>query len=74
MESCSYLGHVVSNREIRFKVNAFQNQVTKKASEGFLGLTGYYHKFIPGYAKVTAPLTDITKENAPNKPCHDAWN
>ena len=72
-ESCSYLGHVVGNGEVRPEesklqaVKAFPTPVTKKQVRAFLGLTGYYRKFIPSYAEVAAPLTDITRKNAPNK-------
>ena len=36
----------------------FSRPVTNKNVRSFLGLTGYYHKFIPDYATVALPLTD----------------
>lgn len=29
----------------------------------FLGLTGYYQRFIDGFAKLAGPLTALTKKN-----------
>ena len=39
---------------------------TKRDVRAFLGITGYYRKFIANYATVAAPLTDLTKKNFPN--------
>ena len=85
MSHCSYLGHVVGEGLVRpelSKVDAvkqFQVPTTKSAVRTFLGLTGYYRKFIPGYAELAAPLTDLTRKNAPSivrwtERCDDAFN
>ena len=39
---------------------------TKKEVLAFLGLTGYYRRFILNYANTATPLTDLTRKMEPN--------
>ena len=61
------LGHQVSYNSIKpdqVKIEAIKNfpsPTTKKGVRQFLGLSGYYRRFIAGYAKMAAPLHDLTK-------------
>ena len=48
-------------------VREFPTPTTKKRVRAFLGLTGYYRKFIKDYAEIAAPLTDLRKKNAPHQ-------
>ena len=48
-------------------VESFPTPTTKKQVRCFLGMTGYYREFIPDYASIAAPLTDLTKNAAPNQ-------
>lgn len=51
-------------------VDNFPVPTTKKQVRVFLGMTGYYRRFIPDYATLAAPLTDLTRKSAPN---HVEW-
>ena len=73
MSQCVYLGHIVGNGRVQPETSKVQSvehwptPETKKQVRAFLGLTGYYRKFIPNYASTAAPLTDLTRKFAPNK-------
>ena len=73
MKECVYLGHVVGNGTVKPEhgkleaVQGFPIPETKSQVRAFLGLTGYYWRFIPDYSSIAAPLTDLTKKYAPTR-------
>ena len=71
-QQVTYLGHTVGNGQIKpniDKVKAvlqFPKPITKKDVRSFLGLTGYYRKFVSHYEDIARPLIDLTKKKEPN--------
>ena len=64
-----YLGHLVSGDGIEplpEKLEAVENMPppkTPKEVRQFLGLVGYYRKFVPKFADIARPLTNLTKQD-----------
>ena len=64
----SFLGHVISKAGISVdpkKIEAIVNWERPKAvSEirSFLGLAGYYRRFIEDFSKISGPLTNLTRK------------
>ena len=46
-------------------IQTYRVPKTKKDLRAFLGLVGYYRKFIPRFSSRSANLTDLTKANNP---------
>ena len=70
MTECTYLGHVVGNGKVKvdqLKVHAVENFPQPQNIRSFLGLTGYYRRFIKDYARIATPLSDLTKKSLPDK-------
>ena len=36
-----------------------------KESRGFLGMSGYYRRFIEGFSKIAGPVTKLLRKNTP---------
>ncbi|GFT90524.1 transposon Tf2-6 polyprotein [Trichonephila clavipes] len=68
-----FLGHVVENGTIRpsiaktIAVKKLPVPTTVKQVQSFLGLTGYFRKFIPAYSQIAKPLSDLTRKDNPFK-------
>ena len=66
-----YLGHLVSGEGIEplpEKLEAVRKMpppTTPKEIRQFLGLVGYYRKFVPKFADIARPLTNLTKLDVP---------
>ncbi|KAI3784347.1 hypothetical protein L1987_43445 [Smallanthus sonchifolius] len=66
-----FLGHVINNQGIHVdpaKVTAIKNWSTPSTPSeirSFLGLAGYYRRFIPNFSKIALPLTTLTHKNKP---------
>ena len=64
-----YLGHLVSKRgfePLPEKLESILNMPalhTAKEVKQFLGIIGYYRKFVPHFADISRPLTKLTRHN-----------
>ncbi|GJR24165.1 putative reverse transcriptase domain-containing protein [Tanacetum coccineum] len=69
LESVQFLGHVINNKGVHVdpaKVEAIRNwsaPTTPKEVRQFLGLAGYYRRFIEGFSLISKPLTKLTQKN-----------
>lgn len=70
MKETEFLGYVVSYGSLKMdesKVKAIQEYpepTTLKELRSFLGLSGYYRKFVKNYADITKPMTTLLRNHA----------
>ena len=71
--SLECLGHLLGNDRLQpnpEKVIAVENAdrpSTKKQVKAFIGLVGFYRKFIPNFSVIAAPLTDLMRKGQPTR-------
>ncbi|KAM9294420.1 uncharacterized protein PAF06_018595 [Gastrophryne carolinensis] len=67
LEEAKYLGYNIGHGLVKHRLNKIEaiqiwpQPVNKKQVCAFLGITGYYRRFIPNFASFAAPLTDLMK-------------
>lgn len=78
----SYLGFLISEDGLKpgpgkmHAIRDFPQPTTVHEIRRFLGLTGFFRRFIPDYAVIARPLTELTKKQTPfdfNTKCQDAF-
>ena len=76
-EAIPFLGHYIQQGTLMPEEDKIEKLAkaappkTKRELRAFLGLVGYYRKFIPSFAEIALPLTDLTKGKHPDKV---VWN
>ena len=63
-----YLGHIIDKNGVRsdpkkiIAVKNFPVPKTQKNVKQFLGLAGYYRRFIDGFSKIASPFNQLLKK------------
>ncbi|KAL4153469.1 hypothetical protein QTP88_001302 [Uroleucon formosanum] len=68
-QQCMYLGHIISENGIQpdpekvKSVLQFPTPTSVKEIKSFLGLSGYYRKFIKSYSLISKPMTNLLRKD-----------
>jgi hypothetical protein len=69
MKQVAFLGHVISKGGISMDPIKVQDVLSSNAPtsvgdiQSFLGLAGYYRRFIEGFLKISEPMTEFLKKD-----------
>jgi hypothetical protein len=69
MKQVAFLGHVISKGGISVDLSKVQDVLHWNAPtsvgdiQSFLGLAGYYRRFIEGFSKISKPMTELLEED-----------
>ena len=69
LREVSFIGHIVSEKGIQVDLKKIQVIIEWKPSRNvtkvrsFLGLTGYYIRFVKGFLMTAAPMTRLLQKN-----------
>ena len=72
-QEVDYLGHIVGINGVKpdpAKIKAikeWKQPKNVKELRSFLGLVGYYRRFIQDFSEIAAPLTNLTRKMTPYK-------
>ncbi|GJP72832.1 hypothetical protein CLOP_g3586, partial [Closterium sp. NIES-67] len=73
LEKLQFLGHMVSDQGVHVDLKKIEAVRTWKTSENvkelqqFRGFANYYNRFVPQYAKIATPLTNLLMKTTPYK-------
>jgi hypothetical protein len=71
LDQVEFLGHVISKEGIAINPSKVQSVLDWQAPtnvkeiRGFLGMVGYYRRFIEGFSKIAGPMTKLLRKNTP---------
>lgn len=76
-QEISYLGHIIGPKGVSTDPKKIQDVInwavptSVKKLRGFLGLAGYYRKFVRGFGIISKPLTQLLRKGVPYKWTHE---